>query len=130
MVVLLFRLLILIAFILVVYTIIQYFRNPGRKLQIAKAANTFYMVDDQGNSKKNIQFVYKGCLFEGEKYIGATEEAFEVVDIHIFARDTDELEGITRDDLYFIEKELLMRYPYAAITWKYPINKLVLTTIE
>ncbi|SFD59841.1 hypothetical protein SAMN05216238_102352 [Lentibacillus persicus] len=130
MVVLLFRVLILIAFIMVIYTLVQYFRNPDRKLQIAKAANTFYMVDDQNNSKKNIQFVYKGCHFEGEKYIGATEEAFEVVDVHIFARDQHELEGITRDDLYFIEQEILMRYPYAAVTWKYPISKLILTPIE
>ncbi|SFB24536.1 hypothetical protein SAMN04488072_11150 [Lentibacillus halodurans] len=130
MIVLLFRLLIFIALALLVYTIVQYFRNPDRKLQLAKAANTFYMVDDPGNSKKNIQFVYKSCLFEGEKYIDATEESFEVVDIHVFAHDTDELEGITRDDLYFIEKELLIRYPHAAITWKYPINKLILTTID
>ncbi|QKY69631.1 sigma-w pathway protein ysdB [Lentibacillus sp. CBA3610] len=130
MIVLLFRLLILIALALLVYTIIQYLRNPNRQLQIAKAANTFYMVDDQDNAKKNIQFTYKSCLFEGEKYIGATEDSFEVVDIHIFARDTDDLEGITRDDLYFIEKELLIRYPHAAITWKYPINKLILTTID
>lgn len=130
MIVLLFRLLIIIALALLVYTIVQYLRNPDRKLQLAKAANTFYMVDDEGNSKKNIQFSYKGCLFEGEKYIGATEDSFEVVDIHISARDTEELEGITREDLYFIEKELLIRYSYAAITWKYPINKLILTTID
>ncbi|TFJ93930.1 sigma-w pathway protein ysdB [Lentibacillus salicampi] len=130
MIVLLFRLLILAALVMLVYTIVQYFRNPDRKLQIAKETNIFYMVDDASNSKKNIQFVYKRCLFEGEKYIGATEDAFEVVDIHIFARDANELEGITRDDLYFIEKELLIRYPHAAITWKYPINKLILTTID
>ncbi|GGJ84571.1 sigma-w pathway protein YsdB [Lentibacillus kapialis] len=130
MIVLLFRLLILVAIILIVYTIVQYFRNPARKLQIAKEANTFYMVDEPGNSKKNIQFVYKRCLFEGEKYIDATEDSFEVVDIHIFARDANELEGITRDDLYFVEKELLIRYPYATITWKYPINKLIITTID
>lgn len=130
MIVLLFRLLILIALVLLVYTIVQYFRNPDRKLQIAKASKTFYIVDDHGNSKKNLQFVYKGCLFEGEKYVGAAEDSFEVVDIHVLARDTDELEGITRDDLYFIEKELLIRYPYATITWKYPINKLILTMID
>ncbi|MFD1362216.1 sigma-w pathway protein ysdB [Lentibacillus salinarum] len=130
MMVLLIRLLILIALGLLIHLIIQYFRSPDRKLQIAKTANTFYLADEPANSQKNIQFVYKGCLFEGEKYIGVTEKAFEVVNIDVSARDTDELEGITRDDLYFMENELLNRYPYAAITWKYPINKLIITPVD
>ncbi len=77
-----------------------------------------------------MQFVYKGCLFEGEKYLGTTEDAFEVVNIHVTVRDPLELRGLTRDDLYFMEKEILMRYPYASIEWKHPINQLLLTSIE
>ncbi|MGP4108358.1 sigma-w pathway protein ysdB [Virgibacillus sp. L01] len=130
MIVILFRLLILIALVLLVYTIYQYYRNPERKMQIAKAKEDFYIVDEPTNSKKNIQFVYKNCLFEGEKYLGTTEDSFEVVNISVFARDPGELGGIRRDDLYFIEKELLIRYPYAKIEWKHPINKLLLTIIE
>ncbi|WP_164668416.1 sigma-w pathway protein ysdB [Virgibacillus doumboii] len=130
MIVILFRILILIALVLLVYTIFQYFRNPERKLQIAKANNVFYMIDESSNSKKNIQLVYKNCSFEGEKYLGTTEHSFEVVDIHVFARNPGELGGITRDDLYFIEKELLIRYPYAKIEWKHPINKLLITSID
>ncbi|MFC4556639.1 sigma-w pathway protein ysdB [Virgibacillus kekensis] len=130
MIVILFRILILIALALLIYTIIQYFRNPERQLRIAKASNSFYMVDEPENSKKNIQFVYKNCSFEGEKYLGTTEEAFEVVNISVFARDPAELGGIRRDDLYFLEEQLLLRYPYSKIEWKHPINKLIITSID
>ncbi|ASN05040.1 sigma-w pathway protein ysdB [Virgibacillus necropolis] len=130
MIIILFRILLLIAIILLVYTFYQYYRSPKRKLNIAKANNDFYFLDQQDNNKKNIQFVYKGCSFEGEKYLGTTEQAFEVVDIHVFVCESMELKGFTRDDLYFLEKEMLIRYPYAKIEWKHPVNKLVLTPLE
>ncbi|WP_077327373.1 sigma-w pathway protein ysdB [Virgibacillus siamensis] len=130
MIVILFRILIFIALVLLLYTIYKYFRNPDRKLQLAKDNNEFYILDESTNSKKNIQLAYKGCLFEGEKYLGAAEDSFEVVNVHVFAHEPGELRGITRDDLYFIEKELLIRYPYAKIEWKHPINKLMITSID
>ncbi|MFS0673021.1 sigma-w pathway protein ysdB [Ornithinibacillus sp. 179-J 7C1 HS] len=126
MIVYLFRILLLAAIILLVYSIIQYFRNPDRLLNNAKETKGFYYLDERGNSKKNIRFVYKGCQFEGEKYVGTTEDSFEIVDIHVTVIDPLELQGLTRDDLYFLEKELLLRYPHAKITWKHPINKLLL----
>ncbi len=101
-----------------------------RKLRIAKDNMGFFILDEEQNSKKNLQFVYKGCLFEGEKYLGATEQSFEVVDIHISTPEPIELRGLTRDDLYFLEKELLIRYPYAQIEWKHPINKLLITPVD
>ncbi|MUK86899.1 sigma-w pathway protein ysdB [Ornithinibacillus sp. L9] len=127
MIVYLFRILIIIAIALVIYTVIQYFLNPQRKLYKAKESNEFYFLDEPSNSKKNLQFVYKGCLFEGEKYLGATEQSFEVVDIHVVVHNPLELRGLTRDDLYFLEKELLIHYPYATIKWKHPINQLMIT---
>ncbi|MFZ3576343.1 sigma-w pathway protein ysdB [Virgibacillus sp. DJP39] len=130
MIIILFRILILIAIILLVYTFYQYYQNPKRKLTIAKANNDFYFLDEPSNSKKNLQFVYKGCSFEGEKYLGTTEHAFEVMDIHVFVHEPMELRGFTRDDLYFLEKEILIRYPYSKIEWKHPVNKLVLTQID
>ncbi|WP_249870911.1 sigma-w pathway protein ysdB [Oceanobacillus saliphilus] len=130
MVVILFRILLIIALALLVYTWIQYLRNPERRLQIAKKSKEFFFLDDTNNSKKNFQLVYKGCLFEGEKYLGTTEESFEVVDIHVTVRDPLELRGFTRDELYFLEKEILLHYPYAKITWKHPISELILTEIE
>ncbi|MBU5468074.1 sigma-w pathway protein ysdB [Virgibacillus sp. MSJ-26] len=126
MIVIMFRILLLMALVILFYTILQYLKNPQRRLEIAKSSNDFYFVDEANNSKKNLQFVYKGCLFEGEKYLGTTEESFEVVDIQITARQPMDLKGFTRDDLYFLEKEILIRYPYAKIEWKHPINQLLL----
>lgn len=130
MIIILFRILILIAIVLLVYTFYQYYRNPKRKLNIAKAHNDFYFLDEASNSKKNFQFVYKGCSFEGEKYLGTTEQAFVVVDIHVYVQEPMDLKGFTREDLYFLEKEILTRYPYSKIEWKHPVDKLVLTPIE
>ncbi|APC48069.1 hypothetical protein [Virgibacillus halodenitrificans] len=130
MIVVLFRILILVSIALLIYTWVQYYKNPQRKLRIAKESKEFYFVDQANNSKKNLQFVYKGCFFEGEKYLGTTEDSFEVVNINITVNDHLELRGLTRDDLYFLENEILLRYPYAKITWKHPINKLLLTTLE
>lgn len=127
MIVILFRILILAALILLFYTVIQYLKNPQRKLEIAKSQNEFYFIDEANNSKKNLQFVYKGCLFEGEKYLGTAGDSFEVVDIQITVRHPMELKGIKRDDLHFLEKEILIRYPHATIKWKHPINQLLLT---
>ncbi|WP_042146301.1 hypothetical protein [Paucisalibacillus sp. EB02] len=127
MIVIMFRVLIVAAIILLTYSIIQYFRNPQRLLENAKQTKGFYYLDEQGNSKKNIRFVYKGCQFEGEKYVGTTESSFEIVDIYVTVVNPLELQGLTREDLYFLEQELLIHYPHATINWKHPINKLLLT---
>ena len=79
MLVLFFRLLILLAIILLIYTWVEYLRSSERKMRIARNLNTFYFDDEANNSKKNLQFVYRGCLFEGEKYLGITENSFEVL---------------------------------------------------
>jgi hypothetical protein len=130
MIIILFRILILIAIVILIYTGFQYVRSPQRRLHLAKLSNDFFFQDEPGNSKRNLQFVYKGCLFSGEKYLGTTEDAFEVVNIHITVDDPIELSGLTRDDLYFLEKEILLRYPHAKIVWKHPINQLLLTDME
>ncbi|WP_100012004.1 sigma-w pathway protein ysdB [Lentibacillus sediminis] len=129
-VVILFRILIIIAIALLIYTAVQYFRKPERRLRRAREKESFYFLDDAENSKKNMQFVYKGCLFEGVKYLGTTERSFEVVNIHVSVSDPLDLRGMTRDDLYFLEKEILIRYPDAKIEWKHPISELLLTSIE
>ncbi|MFD1850747.1 sigma-w pathway protein ysdB [Oceanobacillus bengalensis] len=130
MVIILFRILILVAIVLLVYTAVQYLNNPRRRLNIAKAAKEYYLFDEPNNSKKNFQFVYKGCLFEGEKYLGTTEDSFEVVNIHISVKEAMELKGFTREDLYFLENEILLRYPHAKIKWNHPINELLLTNLD
>ncbi len=125
MVVILFRILIMIAVAFIFFTAYQYFRRPQRKLAKAKQMQTFYFLDEPEDNKKNLQFTYKGCLFEGEKYLGTTETAFEVVDIHITVQRPIELRGITKTDLAFLEEEVMNVYPHATIHWKHPINQLI-----
>lgn len=130
MLVIIFRLLLVIAIALIIYTFIQYLRKPERQLEIAKQSGEFYFHDDEKNNRKNFHITYKGCLFDGEKYLGTTENAFEVVDIHVTVREPLELRGLSREDLYFIEQEILLHYPYASITWKHPINEILITSIR
>lgn len=124
MVVILFQILLIITFGFLIYGALNYYRNPYRKLNKAKQKNEFYLVDDENNIKKNFQFVFKGCLFEGEKYIGSTDEQFVVATIHIIAHDPLELTGITKEDLKFLEEKIKLAYPHAQIKWKHPITLL------
>lgn len=124
MIIILFRILISIAMIIILYTAYQYYRNPQRLLLKAKKRNEFYYVDEIKNSKKNIQFVYKGCLFQGEKYLGITDNSFDVVNIHVTVQEPLELKGFTVEDFLFLEKEILKHYPHATLEWKHPINQI------
>ncbi|MGB6409040.1 MAG: sigma-w pathway protein ysdB, partial [Planococcus donghaensis] len=67
----------------------------------------------------------RGVLFEGEKYLGTTEQSFEVVSIFVWVSDPDQLQGFTKEDFHFLEKEILMNYPEAHISWKNPIERLM-----
>lgn len=125
MLIVLFRIFILIAIVILLYTAHQYYHNPQRKLRKARRNNSFFFLDQANNSKKNLQFVYEGCLFEGEKYLGTTDESFDVVNIHISVQDRTELLGFTKQDLIYLEKEIHKYYPHALIDWKHPINQLL-----
>ncbi len=126
-IIILFRLLIFIAMVLLIYTAYKYIMNPKRKLELAQEKKQFYFLDDQDNVKKNFLLTYKGVLFEGEKYLGTTENSFDVVSISVWTKHPNKLKGFERQDLYLVEKEILLHYPYAEIDWKNPINKLLLT---
>jgi len=121
----LFRILIIVTVLLLIYTLIQYIRNPYRKLKKSVRNGTFFFLDEANNAKKNILFTYKGCLFEAEKYLGTTTSAFEVVNIHIFVHEPMVLKGITIDDITFLEKKIIKQYPHAHIEWKHPINNIM-----
>ncbi|MBM7555010.1 sigma-w pathway protein ysdB [Thalassobacillus pellis] len=129
MVVLLFRLLILIAVIFLIYTAYKYWTSPRRKLDIATTNKVFYFHDDIQNTKHNFLVTYKGHVFEGEKYLGTTEKAFEVVNINVSAKNPNTIRGLEREDMYFLEKEILIRYPHAEIEWKYPLNRLLIQNV-
>jgi len=128
MIVILLRLLILIAMILLLYTAYKYIMNPKRKLELAQEKKQFYFLDDPENVKKNFLLTYKGVLFEGEKYLGTTENSFDVVSISVWTKQPNKLKGFERQDLYFVEKEILIHYPHAEIDWKNPVNQLILSS--
>ncbi|RXI98500.1 sigma-w pathway protein ysdB [Anaerobacillus alkaliphilus] len=126
MAVFLFRILLLIAVFILAYSAIKYLVNPKRKLELAHEKKQFYFLDDKQNVRKNFLITYRGVIFEGEKYLGTTDSAFEVVNVQVWANNTDKLQGLNKEDFYFIEKEILLSYPNSQITWKSPIKDLLL----
>ncbi|SFJ13884.1 hypothetical protein SAMN04487936_101107 [Halobacillus dabanensis] len=130
MIILLFRLLLLIAIAFIIYTAYKFIVNPRRKLELARDKKQFYFHDNRENTKENFLMTLKGHVFEGEKYLGTTEDAFEVVNISVSAHNPEKLQGLDREDIYFMEKEILIRYPHASIEWKYPINRLIIQPLK
>ncbi|SDM75822.1 hypothetical protein SAMN05518871_102174 [Psychrobacillus sp. OK028] len=119
------RLLILILIIYVFYKILRYLFDPKRKLDEAYEKEQYYYYDEVKNVRKNFFITYKGALFEGEKYLGTTDQAFEVVSIFIWTKDPAKLQGFTKEDLRFLQNEIKMNYPEAKINWKSPIEQLM-----
>ncbi|MBD7943598.1 MULTISPECIES: sigma-w pathway protein ysdB [Psychrobacillus] len=119
------RLLIIALIIYLFYKILRYLFDPKRKLDEAYEKDQYYYYDDIKNVRKNFFITYKGAMFEGEKYLGTTEQAFEVVSIFIWIKDPSKLQGFTKEDFYFLQKEILMNYPDATINWKSPIEQLM-----
>lgn len=122
---LLIRLAVIALIIYVFYKAIRYITDPKRKLDEAYEKNQYYFYDDVKNVRKNFFISYKGALFEGEKYLGTTEDAFEVVSIFVGARDAATLQGLTKKDFEYLQQEILTSYPKAKINWKQPIEQLM-----
>ncbi|QTD41459.1 sigma-w pathway protein ysdB [Sporosarcina sp. Te-1] len=116
----------IIAFIIYLfYRGIRYLTDPKRKLDEAHEQEQFYIYDDLKNVRKNFFITYKGAMFEGEKYLGTTEDAFDVVSIFVWVKDETKLQGFTKDDFHFLASEIAANYPNAEINWKNPIEKLM-----
>ena len=122
---LLLRLILFVVIIYLFYKAFRYLTDPKRKLDEAYEKGQYYFYDDVKNVRKNFFISYKGALFEGEKYLGTTDDAFEVVSIFVWVHDPATLNGFTKADFKFLEKEILMNYPKAKINWKNPIEKLM-----
>ena len=122
---LLFRIVIIALIIYIVYKGVRYLTDPKRRLDEAHERGEYYFYDDVKNVRKNFFISYKGALFEGEKYLGTTENAFEVVSIFVFVHDSMKLQGFMKEDFLYLEKEILMNYPNATISWKNPIEQLM-----
>ncbi len=119
------RLLIIVLIIYIFYKFLRYLFDPKRKLDEAHEKESYYFYDDIKNVRKNFFITYKGVMFEGEKYLGTTEQAFEVVSIFVWTKDPSKLNGFTKEDFYFLQQEIKMNYPAANINWKSPIEQLM-----
>jgi hypothetical protein len=120
-----FRVILFALIIYVIYFLIKYIINPKRKLELAQEHKQYYFYDDSSNVRKNFLLTYKGVLFEGEKYLGTTNNAFDVVSIFIFPRNVSALKGLSKEDFLFIEKKVQEQYRSAKIDWKSPIKELL-----
>jgi hypothetical protein len=122
---LLVRVLIIGLIIYLFYLGIKYLTNPKRKLDEAYEQEKFYFYDNVKQVRKNFFITYKGAIFEGEKYLGTTENSFDVVSIFVWVKNEDKLQGFTIDDFHFLQSEILTNYPMAEINWKNPIEQLM-----
>jgi hypothetical protein len=119
------RFLLFALIIFLIYSTIKYLLNPKRKLELAHEQKRFFFLDNKNNVRKNFLVTYKGVLFEGEKYLGTTENAFEVVNVFIWPHRVSSLNGLVREDFEFIEKRVQESYPNAEIDWKSPIHEFM-----
>ncbi|RSK28106.1 sigma-w pathway protein ysdB [Bacillus sp. HMF5848] len=125
MIAILIRLIFFALLVFVIYRVINYILSPKRKLELAHEQKRFFFLDDKQNVRKNFLLTYKGVLFEGEKYLGTTPNAFEVISIFIWPKTSTQLKGLTRDDFNFIEYEVSQSYPNAKIDWKSPVREFL-----
>ncbi|MRX71787.1 sigma-w pathway protein ysdB [Bacillus lacus] len=123
--VILLRVLLFAAIIFAIYTAVKYLFHPIRKLELAYERKEFYFMDDRENVRRNFHLTYKGVLFEGEKYLGTTADSFEVVSIFIWTHSEASLNGLNKEDFFFLESKVLEHYPHAVIDWKSPIKEFL-----
>lgn len=121
----LLRMLLFALILFLIYTAVKYLLNSKRKLELAHEQKRYYFWDDQENVRKNFLITYKGVLFEGEKYLGTTDNAFDVVSIFIWPHNTSALKGMVREDFLFIERKITETYPTAKIDWKSPVKEFM-----
>jgi hypothetical protein len=121
----LIRLVIFFLILYLLYRSVKYIIDPKRKLELAQEQKRFYFLDDQENVRKNFHVTYKGVLFEGEKYLGATEKSFEVVSIFVWSKNISSLKGLTQEDFQYLHNEIKERYPNAKLDWKSPIHEFL-----
>ena len=122
---LIFRLVIIAIIIFAFYKLVRYILDPKRKLDEAHEHGNYYFFDDVTDVRKNFFITYKGAKFEGEKYLGTTQDAFEVISIFVHVLDPMKLQGLTKEDFVFLQNEIKMNYPNAKINWAGPIEELL-----
>ena len=108
---------VIIAFIIYLfYRGIRYLTDPKRKLDDAYAEEKYYFYDEVKNVRKNFFITYKGAMFEGEKYLGTTEDSIDVVSIFVWVKDETKLQGFTKDDFHFLSSEIIIQLPKSRLS--------------
>ncbi|WP_085523153.1 hypothetical protein [Tuberibacillus sp. Marseille-P3662] len=73
----------------------------------------------------NISVIYQNFQFDGHLTVEAMEAAFHVTGIDItFTGPKHLLDGLTKNDLFIIERDLYYHFPEADIVWNEPMNQL------
>lgn len=123
--VLLVRILIFVGVIILAIYWLRYLLHPKRKLELAHEKGDTYFWDDPKNVRKNFFITHKHVYFEGEKYLGTTDEAFVVKQIFIWTSTPSKLKDFKKDDFYLMERIVKEYYPEAEIEWKSPIREFL-----
>ena len=121
----LIRLLLFALILFLLYKMVKFILNPKRKLEHAHEQKRYYFLDDPNNVRKNFLLTYKGVLIEGEKYLGTTDNAFDVISIFLWPHNVSSLMGLVREDFLFIERKILEQYPNAKLDWKSPVKEFM-----
>jgi hypothetical protein len=115
--------LLLFIFFLISYAVRSLFTTK-RKLEAARKQKRFLLIDEE-DVRKNFLLTYKGAVFAGEKYMGPTDNTFDVVSIFIWPENAITLKGLIKDDFFYIDKKIHEYYPHAEIHWKSPVKEFL-----
>ncbi|AHZ16902.1 sigma-w pathway protein ysdB [Bacillus velezensis] len=117
------RIVLLALLIYFIYMCIKFYANPKRRLRLAQSKENFYFIDEQKNTRKNLQLTYKGVLFEGEKHIPSKDHPLFIHTIFVWTENPEKLNRFSAGDFEEVEKKVLERYPNCKIDWDQPIKK-------
>jgi cbb3-type cytochrome oxidase subunit 3 len=120
----LLRFVFLIFIIFFFYLAVKFLFTTNRKLESARRQKRFLLIDNE-DVRKNFLLTYKGAVFAGEKYMGTTDNTFDIVSISIWPENPAHLKGLVREDFYFVDKKILEQYPSAEIIWKSPVKEFL-----
>lgn len=117
------RLIVIALILYLVYRLLRYVLDPKRKFEAAVASKSYYFFDEAKNARKNFFITWHGAIFEGEKYLDDANDS--VVSIFVWPDNDGSVQDFAKEDLQFLEKEILLKYPAADINWKGPIEQLL-----
>src|SRR5213080_161818 len=95
----LLRLILLIFIIFFFYMVGRSLFTTDRKLESARNQKRFLLIDHE-DVRRNFKLTYKGAVFSGEKYIGTTDDTFDVVSISLWSQNSSTLKGFVKEDFY------------------------------